>query len=585
MVKISLRFLTSVFLLLNICHNAAGQSPIFPHGFAPWELNKNFDFTGSRLISGYTNPPQSAVRASAEWEEIDALMVTWTDYVSTVREIVKYAREECKVYIVCSDSNSVIENLELNLIPLDNIYFLQEPYNSVWCRDYGPWNVYQNNADSLYLIDWIYNRPMRPQDNEIPAAIAEFTSLPIYQTILPPYDFVATGGNFMVDGWGTAFSSKLILDENDGTELSIEPKTEDEIDTIVKRFMGIKNYIKMETLPYDEIHHIDMHLKLLDEETLLVGEYPEGVADGPQIEENLNYILTNFNSVFGTPYKVVRIPMPPNNAGNYPDEGGAYRTYTNCVFINKTVLVPVYDEEFDTTGLRILKENLSGYKIIGINCNSIINALGAIHCITKEVASSKPLLITHQPLHDTENTVDDYTVNAWVVYNSNIGVNYSEIYYTTDTLIPWISAPMLLTDSATNTWTGYIPAQPEGTTVYYYIHALSNDWKQQVRPITAPEGFWKFRVGEPAVVITAENKEHGINIFPNPADNNVTINFSNPLQGKTEMSISNISGEIVVNNIITQTESVLSLQNLPSGTYFIKIMDESFASTFKIIKL
>ena len=38
----------------------------------------------------------------------------------------------------------------------------------------------------------------------------------------------------------------------------------------MKKFMGIERYIKMETLPYDEIHHIDMHMKLLDEETILM---------------------------------------------------------------------------------------------------------------------------------------------------------------------------------------------------------------------------------------------------------------------------------------------------------------------------
>ena len=38
--------------------------------------------------------------------------------------------------------------------------------------------------------------------------------------------------------------------------------------------MGIQTYILMETLPYDGIHHIDMHMKLLDEETILMAEYP-----------------------------------------------------------------------------------------------------------------------------------------------------------------------------------------------------------------------------------------------------------------------------------------------------------------------
>lgn len=40
-------------------------------------------------------------------------------------------------------------------------------------------------------------------------------------------------------------------------------------------YLGLDRYIKMETLPYDDIHHIDMHMKLIDEETILVGQFPE----------------------------------------------------------------------------------------------------------------------------------------------------------------------------------------------------------------------------------------------------------------------------------------------------------------------
>ena len=88
--------------------------------------------------------------------------------------------------------------------------------------------------------------------------------------------------------------------------------------------MGIDNYILMEVLPYDDMFHIDMHMKLLDEQTVLVAEYPEGIADGPQIEANLQYVLSNFNSAFGTPYKVIRIPSPPSTR-KLSDNNGSYR--------------------------------------------------------------------------------------------------------------------------------------------------------------------------------------------------------------------------------------------------------------------
>lgn len=563
------------------------QSPSIPKGRAPWETLRNPDLSSFKEVSGFTDPPAFSVRASAEWEEIDALMVTWTDYISIVRDIVSYAREECKVYIVCADSEAVKSDLTSHAVPLSNIYYLQTPYNSIWIRDYGPWNIYSNQVDSLNLIDWIYNRPTRPDDNEIPATIAEHDGLPVYQMILPPNDFVATGGNFMTDGWGTGFSSKLILNENNGTGLSLSAKSEEQIDSLMHDFMGINHYIKMETLPYDEIHHIDMHLKLLDEETLLVGQYPDGVADGPQIEANLNYILDNYTSVFGTPYKVVRMVMPPGATGNYPDEGGPYRTYTNCVFINKTVIVPTYAETYDTTAFRILRQNLPGYRIVGINCNSIINALGAIHCITKEVAASDPLLITHQPLHDTNNTIDDYMVNGWILHRS--GINNATVYYTTDTTAAWQTAPMELTDSVSNTWSAAIPAQPLETTVYYYIHAESNSGKQQVRPITAPAGYWHFRVTDGLSGVQQSAFNAGtVKVYPVPASDNVFLSIQSNAFIDLQYDLFDLTGKQVMvsgnssfqgNKLIT-----LDLQSLASGAYILQYRINSEKGFVKIIK-
>ena len=137
--------------------------------------------------------------------------------------------------------------------------------------------------------------------------------------------------------------------------------------------------------PYDGIHHIDMHMKLLDEETLLIGQFPAGVSDGPQLDSNIQSILANYNSVFGTPYRIVRIPMPSSTGGAYPPTA-SYRTFANNLFLNKTVIVPTYRPQFDTTGLRILAESLPGYNIVPIDCDesgmNIISASGAIHCLT-----------------------------------------------------------------------------------------------------------------------------------------------------------------------------------------------------------
>lgn len=529
----------------------------------------------SNTFTGITLPPSSPVRASAEWEEIDALMITWTSFPAILTQIVQAAQNETKVIIVCSDSNAVKNSLTGSGVSLSNIDYLVAPFDRIWARDYGQWNIYTNDVDSLALVDWIYNRP-RYNDDSVPVAIHNYTGLPLYRTLSSPFDLIHTGGNFMCDGFGTGFSSKLILNEN-------PTKTEAQVDTIMKKFMGINRYIKMETLPYDDIHHIDMHIKLLDEETLLVGEYPAGIADGPQIEANLQYVLSNFNSVYGTPYKVIRIPMPPDAANRYPNQSGDYRTYANSVFVNKTVILPVYDPQYDSTALRIYREALPGYNVVGVNCNSIITQLGAIHCITKEVAASDPLLISHQALHDTYNTSSPYDVIARIQHRS--GIQQAMIYYRTDTTLQWQSVPMSPLTSITHE--GQIPPQPAGTTVYYYIDAQSVSGKTQVRPLTAPAGYWKFNVLLNTGISNSDKPILIENVFPNPSKGMTCIPVYTPSNSQISLSLRNILNEevmLIYNGMNTGDKKYfINTSDISSGVYILQLKTETGIFSQKLI--
>lgn len=557
--RANLLFFSLIFFIFS--GNLFAQD--LPNYMTPEEQLLMPTYLQSRSEKSITHPPTSPVRAMAEWEEISGLCVRWTNsYTAILRQIIASAKVETLVYVVCSDSNSVKTNLTSNGVTLTNIKFIQKPSDSVWIRDYGQWNVYKNDVDSLYLIDWIYNRP-RANDDAVPSQIATATGLPLYEMVNSPNNLTHTGGNYMVDGWGTAFSSNLILDENSG-------KTEAQINSIMQNWMGISRYIKMPTLPYDEIHHIDMHMKLLDEETLLVGQYPQGVADGPQIEANLQYVLSNFNSVFGTPYKVIRIPMPPQN-GQYPNNGGDYRTYTNSTFINKTLIVPTYQQQYDTTALRILREALPGYTVTGINCNVIIPALGALHCITKEIGTSAPLLITHQPLQNTTNTTTPYQVDAWIKHKT--GIQTATLYYTTDTTQGYQSTSMSLTDVATDTWTGNIPPQTAGTEVFYYIHAQANSGKQQVRPITAPAGWWRFEVtGFTTIIEDEENKSEMLNAYPNPSHGITCIPVKMHKESNGKLFLTDILGREITlihsgNFAKGEKNYFINTTSLSAGTY------------------
>ncbi len=422
--------------------------------------------------------PDSPPRTPGEYEEAMGVIVTWAAYSHELREIVKYASNTVWVYII-TDNVGGVQNFLINGgVSLDNIIFVQAPFNSVWVRDYGPQSVYLDDGDELAFVDWSYNRP-RPQDNQVPQFMAGFLGLPIYEMAYQSTLVTATGGNFMADGHGKGFSSKLILSENSGL-------TEAQIDQVFYEYKGIETYIKMDELPYDNISHLDMHMKLLDDETLLVGEFPQGVSDGPYIEANLNYLLSNYSTPYGRPYNVVRIPMAPSPTGNYPPNAH-YRTYTNSVILNNVVLVPTYGSYVDSDALSIYEAAMPGYEIVGINMSNVIPASGAIHCITREIAATDPIFIAHPAIRPEDISVGNQEIKAYI--QNEAGIDQAQVFWTTDPDAGFNSLDMVLEN---DTFYTHIPAQACNTEVHYYISATNNHGKTIKRPFVAPEGYYSY---------------------------------------------------------------------------------------------
>ena len=535
-----------------------------------------------------TTPPIGNLRTMAEWEELQAICITWTGYKSILAQIVQEAQTECEVIVLCNNSTTAQNELSNYGVSLNNVSFVPASFNSIWIRDYGGNTVYKDYVDSLILVDWIYNRS-RPLDNNSPAAIGSFKGIPVYEMSQSGTDLVHTGGNFMADGFGTGFSSELVDDENSSSgSFNLTNKTPAQVDQLMLDWMGIDPYIKMPVLPYDDIHHIDMHMKLINEETLLVGEFPVGVSDGPQIEMNLQYIQDNFTSVFGTPYKIVRIPMVPTNSGGYPNgswSGPPYRTYANNLIVNKKVLVPTYRTEYDTIGLRILREAMPGYEVVGIDCDdfnaNIISLGGAIHCITKEIGASDPLLISHQQLANTTDNLNPYTVEAIIMHKS--GIANAEIHYKTDLDSTFNTSSMV--NISNDVWSGDIPAQVSGSIVEYFISATANSSKSQLRPITAPDGFFSFNVM--GFVDVSYQEITFSRVFPNPSKGLTCIEINNPKKTEGKIELYDIMGRKVGSihkGLIKpgKRKFFIDLANYKSGAYFIVMECNNVNKSFKI---
>ncbi len=537
----------------------------------------NFEYKSSQI----TPPPSTPVRTMAEWEEVEYIVISWdSDFKNILRQIVAAAVRECKVLIVTRNRASVSSYLSTNGVDMTNVRFLNANSDTIWMRDYAGNTIYSNDIGERGLTDWIYNRP-RPNDDVVPTAYANLLNIPIYVTNSGMNDLVNTGGNFMTDGLGNGFSSDLVLNENEsGNPYGVSVKNEDQIDDIMFKYMGIDNYIKMRKLLYDQISHIDMHMKLLDEETILVSRYPDGVADGPRINQNINYILNNFNSHFGTPYKIEWIDAPPSPNGSYPDTGGFYRTYSNSIIINKTILIPTYRQQYDEPAIAKYQELMPGYTVVGIDVDNpnenLISLVGAIHCITHSIGVKDPLWIVHQPITEAISSIP---IKAMIKHLS--GVNKASVFWKAEGDTTFNEINMA---KDRDQWTASISIPANVNKINYYISATANSGKQLSRPMVAPDGFWTVNTSTLSAEEWALNNIIGP--YPNPTKENVNFRL-NALEGPIEVSIYNILGKELFNQNIEHAHGniELGLRQNWKGSLFVKFKGQFGEITKKIIKL
>ncbi len=548
---------------------------------------------------GNSHPPSSTVRAMAEWEELQAIAVTFTQYKAELSQIICEAKKEVLVYVISSNPATDSVFIKDYCSDLSNIIFKTAPnffFNTVWIRDYGPNSVYKNDVDSLLFIDWIYDRAARPNDNCIPGMLGLDLNVPVFITrdtsASPPNDLTNAGGNFIANGLGTAFASSLIRETNSPDSAALFcglPDDQAAIDFTMNQFLGIDNYIVLQKLPFDIIHHVDMSMKLLDEETLLFGQFPEEGGDGSTMEANINFLLDNFKTPFGNDYKIVRIPMPPCENGNYPPHCETiyeYPTYTNAHIINRSILVPTYNIPMDSTALRIWAEAMPGYRIVGIDAREISKGTGAIHCVTKEIGVFDPLWIVHEK---TKEACAGAEVEIVATIKHRSGIAQAKVYYAAEPQNEFDSIDMV--EIAPDTFKTVIPTMDVGTVVHYYIQATAISGKKINRPMPAPDAFWTFEFGNCLVATTSKQTASPTRlgfIFPNPASGTAAIPIENDKTRKANIRVTDTLGklvELVFDGILPAGKSTFRIETKTynPGTYFIFLKSESNVQVRKLV--
>jgi hypothetical protein len=134
-----------------------------------------------------------------------------SEYAFIYASLADAIQKEAQVWINvwnAEDTTGILEYTAKVGKPLYNYRFFVNPGNSFWYRDCGPVGFYYGDQDSVAFLDFEYYGG-RPLDDEIPGRLGKELGIPVYSTTI---EF--EGGNILVDGDGTLFTTNAIVDAN-----------------------------------------------------------------------------------------------------------------------------------------------------------------------------------------------------------------------------------------------------------------------------------------------------------------------------------------------------------------------------------
>jgi len=96
------------------------------------------------------------------------------------------------------------------------------------------------------------------------------------------------------------------------------------------------------------------------------------------------------------------------------------------------------------------------------------------------------------------------------------------------------------------------------------------------------DNIWVYEGAEPVNI--AENKLESLSIYPNPTENNITINTKNNSLQDATLEIFDLLGKRIFIEKLNQKMNKINIENYNSGIYLLKFSNNKGTKTYKIIK-
>lgn len=323
--------------------------------------------------------PDDVLGLPGEYEPVDRVLFGWHAgnwaYVPFFARVLRTVTADAKALIAVESPDErelLSETLATHGVDLTRVDFVIHELDSMWIRDYGPM-VVRTRDGGYRVIDLPYHAD-REHDDGYPITFAAHEGLPVSRSALE-----MEGGHIQSDGAGRCVITEDVIERN-----SIYEYTEDDVRRILRRYFGCAQTTIVPPLFAEETGHVDVLAYVTGPARVIVGSYrpEEDIVNSRRLNRAARALRE-------AGFTVTRIPMPSN------DHRRIFRTHTNVLVTNHTVLVPVFrrDRHHQHEALRAFAKAFPTRRVVGIVADGVMSLAGAVHCTAMAVPALRP------PLH------------------------------------------------------------------------------------------------------------------------------------------------------------------------------------------
>ncbi|MCF7560907.1 agmatine deiminase family protein [Sabulilitoribacter multivorans] len=335
----------------------------------------------------------------AEWEKQQGILLCfphngndWPGKYGAIKwafvEFIKKIASVETVFLVVADDalkNKAITMLDLAEVNLKNVSFIIHKTNRSWMRDSGP--IIVKKGSNRKAINFNFNGWAKYKnfllDKGTPQQVANHLNIPLEQAVFNGKPFVLEGGAIDVNGKGTLLTSEECL-LHPSIQVRNAGFTKQDYEDAFKQYLGVTNVIWLGNgIEGDDTHgHIDDLARFVNDNTIItvVEENPKDSNYKP-LQDNLKRLKASVLENGKHP-NIVTLPMPKRL-----DFDGIRlpASYANFLILNKTVLVPTFNDVNDRLALNTIATCFPDREIIGIAASDFIWGFGTLHCLSQQI--------------------------------------------------------------------------------------------------------------------------------------------------------------------------------------------------------